>query len=76
MTVLALNDARSRSDLVQPVGQHEGCDRCVGRAFVSVKMDEYGGNLVFCGHHYARNETVLIRTAFAIRDERLAIGWR
>lgn len=44
------------------------CDRCNSQAFVLVKG--VSGELMFCGHHYAKNEEALIKFAYEIVDER------
>jgi ribosomal protein S14 len=44
------------------------CDRCGAQAFVLVKgMD---GELMFCGHHFAKHEEALIKFSYEIVDER------
>lgn len=44
------------------------CDRCNSQAFVLVKG--VTGELMFCGHHYAKNEKALEAFAYEIIDER------
>jgi len=48
------------------------CDRCNAQAFVLVKM--VAGELMFCGHHYAKHQTTLDKMAFEIIDERGSIN--
>jgi hypothetical protein len=44
------------------------CDQCFAEALVLVKG--VTGELMFCGHHYAKNEVGLIKFAYEIVDER------
>jgi len=44
------------------------CDQCSAEALVLVKG--VTGELMFCGHHYARNEKALAEFAYEIIDER------
>lgn len=44
------------------------CDRCPAQAFVLVKGVH--GELMFCGHHYAKHEVELIKFAYEVIDDR------
>jgi hypothetical protein len=44
------------------------CDRCGSQAWVLVKG--MNGELLFCGHHYTKNESALFQWAYDIIDER------
>jgi hypothetical protein len=44
------------------------CDSCNAQAYVVVKG--VGGELMFCAHHYKKNEIKLKEYAFEIIDER------
>jgi len=44
------------------------CDSCNSQAYVLVKG--VSGDLVFCGHHYAKHEAALIKFSYEIIDER------
>lgn len=44
------------------------CDRCGSQAFVLVKG--ITGQLMFCGHHYTKNEKALVKYSYEIIDER------
>lgn len=46
------------------------CDapKCPAQAFVLVKF--MTGELVFCGHHFAKYEASMIRDAYDVVDER------
>ena len=48
------------------------CDRCGSQAFVLVKG--IAGELMFCGHHYNKNEEALVKYAYEIIDERSHIN--
>jgi hypothetical protein len=46
------------------------CDRCSARAAVVTVMQN-GGTLLWCAHHYSRNELALTAgAAVVVRDER------
>ena len=44
------------------------CDACGSQAFVMVKL--ISGELMFCGHHYVKNQNKLNNQAYEIIDER------
>lgn len=44
------------------------CDRCDAQAWVHVFMPS-GNDLLFCNHHYRKNETALKKEADSIVDE-------
>jgi hypothetical protein len=44
------------------------CDQCSAEALVLVKG--VTGQLMFCGHHYAKNEKALSKFAYETIDER------
>lgn len=44
------------------------CDSCSAQALV--KVEGLGGDLLFCGHHYGKNEEALKGWAFKTTDER------
>lgn len=46
------------------------CDRCGAQAFVQVTSRDTGYDLLFCGHHYARNELVLVPSGWIVDDQR------
>jgi hypothetical protein len=48
------------------------CDRCGAQAFVLVRG--ISGELLFCGHHYAKHEAVLDKFAYDVHDERDSIN--
>lgn len=50
------------------------CDRCQAQAFVLVKG--LNGELVFCGHHFAKHEEALYNWAYDIVDEREFINYK
>jgi NADH dehydrogenase FAD-containing subunit len=47
---------------------HDRCDRCNSQAYVWV--NGVTGDLLFCAHHFAKNEEKLRAYAFEIVDER------
>lgn len=51
------------------------CDRCGAQAFVLVEIAS-GGDLLFCGHHYARHELALLAVTSRVTDEREFINAR
>jgi hypothetical protein len=48
------------------------CDSCGAQAFVLVKG--VSGELMFCGHHFNKNEAGLIKFAYEVIDERDSIN--
>ena len=50
------------------LGPANRCDSCGAEALVWLKG--VSGELMFCGHHYAKNEIALKKFAFEIVDER------
>lgn len=44
------------------------CDSCNSQAYVLVKL--VTGELMFCGHHYNKNEKSIAKFAYEIIDER------
>ena len=50
------------------LGVHDRCDSCNAEAFVLVKM--ISGELMFCGHHYMKNQKALDNQSYHIVDER------
>lgn len=50
------------------LGPANRCDQCSAEALVLVKG--VTGELMFCGHHYAKNETALSNFAYEVIDER------
>ena len=50
------------------LGAKDRCDQCAAEALVLVKG--VGGELMFCGHHYNKNEAALIKFAYEVVDER------
>jgi len=50
------------------LGPINRCDQCSAEALVLVKG--VAGELLFCGHHYAKNETALVNFAYEVIDER------
>ena len=47
---------------------HDRCDACQAQAYVW--LNGVNGDLLFCGHHFAKNEEKLRAYAFEIIDER------
>lgn len=45
------------------------CDSCGAQALVWAEGMK-GGELFFCGHHFAKNEAKIVEWAFSIIDER------
>jgi len=50
------------------LGPSDRCDQCQAEALVLVKG--VAGELLFCGHHYTKNETALVKFSYEIIDER------
>jgi hypothetical protein len=47
---------------------HDRCDSCQAQAYVWV--EGVNGDLLFCGHHFSKNEEKIRAYAFEIIDER------
>lgn len=57
------------STLTQPsLTATDRCDRCNAQAYVRVVLPN-GGDLLFCGHHWARHADVLRPQAREVIDE-------
>ena len=50
------------------LGPSNRCDSCHAEALVLVKG--VTGELMFCGHHYNKNESALVNFAYEVIDER------
>ena len=50
------------------LGPIDRCDQCSAEALVLIKG--VNGELMFCGHHYDRNEAALVNFAYEVIDER------
>lgn len=50
------------------------CDQCGAQAFVWVNMPESSAGLLFCRHHFLKNETKLREYAIDIIDETYKIN--
>jgi hypothetical protein len=48
------------------------CDRCFAQAYVRVLINS--GELLFCGHHYAKHEENLKNIAIKISDQRFRLS--
>jgi hypothetical protein len=53
---------------------HDRCDvqDCGAQAYVRVLLKT--GDLLFCGHHFTANQSVIDQTALAVYDARSLIG--
>lgn len=47
---------------------NDRCDRCGAQAYVQVAVGN--GELLFCAHHYAENQSSLNRVAVSVVDRR------
>lgn len=66
-----LEEARPLSDTLN---NSDRCDQCGAQAFVWVNMPGSKAGLLYCGHHFARNEAGLREHAIDIVDERYKIN--
>ena len=57
-------------EILPELSGHDRCDNggCNAAAYVRVRMQ--AGDLVFCGHHYARHEAVIATSGATVRDDR------
>ena len=51
-----------------PMTARDRCDSCGAQAYVIVTLRS--GDLMFCGHDYAKHEAALAPVASSVRDER------
>lgn len=49
------------------IGPHDRCDSCSAKAFYLVKFPF--GELLFCRHHFVKNEEALLEKAYDIFDD-------
>ena len=64
-------ELHTEEELIQEIdilNAHDRCDSCQAQAYVWV--NGVNGDLLFCGHHFAKNEVKLRAYAFEIIDER------
>lgn len=59
-------------DTIETMNLLDRCDRCSALAQVEVKLFS-GGQLVFCGHHYAAHEEALDPLSIKVVDSRAAL---
>lgn len=59
-------------DTIGSMNLLDRCDRCSAQAQVEVKLFS-GGELVFCGHHYAQHEEELDLVSLKVIDSRAAL---
>lgn len=64
-------EARPLSDTLNNADR---CDQCGAQAFVWVNMPNSQAGLLYCGHHFNRNEEGLRKVAIDIWDERYKIN--
>lgn len=57
----------------QPLTLSDRCDSCGAQAFVTATMSS-GSELLFCGHHYRKNEAALVAQGALVHDERHRIN--
>ena len=56
-----------------PLTLSDRCDSCAAQAFVAATMSN-GSELLFCGHHYRKNEAALAAQGASVHDERERIN--
>lgn len=52
-----------------PLTLQDRCDSCGSRAFVRIIFPETGYDLLLCGHHWRKNQTVIEKTGAEVLDE-------
>jgi hypothetical protein len=57
----------------EPLTLSDRCDSCAAQAFVAAIMTT-GLELLFCGHHYRKNEAALVAQGARVHDERERIN--
>ena len=67
MTATTLDAPAPTAELTR----RDRCDRCGAQAFVRATIPAADGmELLFCGHHFRKNELQLLATGATVRDER------
>lgn len=68
------DDAEVVVSLSNVLNNADRCDQCGAQAFVWVNMPDSQTGLLYCGHHFARNEAGLRKVAIDFIDERYKIN--
>jgi len=68
MNMMAEETAIEKNEKKYILSPIDRCDACSAEALVMVKG--VNGDLMFCGHHYAKNEAGLIKFTYEVIDER------
>ncbi len=58
----------TKLDPLRPLTAHDRCDRCGAQAYVRATLLS-GGELLFCGHHYAQHEANIFPLLQEVLDE-------
>jgi hypothetical protein len=58
----------TQEEQIDQLNAHDRCDYCQSQAYVWI--NGVNGDLLFCGHHFAKHEDKLRAYAFEIVDER------
>lgn len=66
--------AESSGTLSNVLNNADRCDQCGAQAFVWVNMPNSQTGLLYCGHHFNKNEAGLKKVAIDFIDERYKIN--
>jgi hypothetical protein len=72
ITAVLPQDVQDATEGQFDLSKADRCDRCTAQAFVVARQGSM--MLLFCGHHYARNEVALDEQGFTIDDFRHLIN--
>jgi hypothetical protein len=71
MTAATLDAPATTAELTR----RDRCDRCGAQAFVRATIPAADGmELLFCGHHFRKNELQLLAAGATVQDERHRIN--
>lgn len=78
---MELTDTQSQIEVDDPsptniLTNADRCDQCGAQAFIWVNMPDSQSGLLFCIHHFNRNESKLRTVAIDFIDERYKINVR
>lgn len=72
MTAVRVQDRDGQPIRERTLRVADRADCCGAQAFVRVEVEDT--ELLFCGHHFAKHELVIIAAGYEVTDERWAIN--
>lgn len=74
LTESPIEDVEVEEPLSDVLNHSDRCDQCGAQAFVWVAMPKAESGLLFCSHHFNRNEEILKKVWVGYIDERYKIN--